>query len=377
MKKICFLAAVPVSVDVFLTDIIQQSSKMYKVKVVSHPSGKELLSKLNAEYVPLVIERKPAPYSDLIALIKLIYFFRKERFDLVHSITPKTGLLTMLAACITLTPIRVHTFTGQVWLNMHGYKRFLLKFLDKLIVACSTHILVDSPSQRDFLIKEGVLSSNQYNVFGKGSICGVDTDVFKFNLHDRKLIRDSLFIDDDKIIILYMSRLTRQKGILELAEAFSRVADKHANVYLYVIGSEENVSFSEILEKCGQHKNRVLRLNYTNIPASHLSASDILCLPSHMEGFGQVLVNASACGIPIVASRIYGITDAVDDNVTGLLYRDGDIEELFISLLKLIEDKSLRTQMGVSGRERVLNYFDKNIITKMTLDFYEEQLRSV
>lgn len=377
MKKFCYVATVPIAVNAFLKDIIQCNAKENKIKVIASPEGSEVLSSLDAEFLALSIARKPSILRDLVSFWRLIKIFRHEKFDVIHSIMPKSGFFSMLAGFITHTPIRIHTFTGQVWRNKQGLQRWLLKLCDKLLVLCATHVLVDSPSQRDFLIKEGILKKNQAKVIGKGSICGVDTEEFKFTADTRLSIRqslnkDDLTIDDDSIILIFMARLTKQKGVLELAEAFSRVANVRANVFLFVIGQEENVTFNEIVNISGIHKNKLFRLAYTLKPSDYLSACDILCLPSAMEGFGQVIVNASACGLPVVASKIYGITDAVKENETGILYPLHDIDALTEALLKLIDDKKLRLKMGQAGREYVVKNFDKKFITQELMTFYNQ-----
>lgn len=384
MKKFCYVSTIPQSTNVFLRDVIHQVSQKNQVTIVTRADGKDVLDSINATFVPVLIERKPSILKDVIALWQLVLLFRMARFDVIHSITPKAGLLAMLAGFITRAPVRIHTFTGQVWCNMWGLKRWGLKFLDKFLVLCSTHILVDSPSQKKFLISEGILRNYQATVLGKGSICGVDTDKFHFNAAGRAQIRSSVramvnasgteVFDEESIIVLFMARLTKQKGILELAEAFNRIAKHRPNVFLYVIGPEENVKYGEVLQVCGDYKDRVLRLEYTNKPEDYLSAADILCLPSHMEGFGQVLINASACRLPVIASRIYGITDAVEENVTGLLYPVGDIDALSKVLLKLVDDRELRINMGRAGRERVLKCFDKNLINSQLVNFYDNVL---
>ena len=164
----------------------------------------------------------------------------------------------------------------------------------------------------------------------------------------------------------------KKKGVLELAEAFNRIANLRDNVFLFVIGQEENVTFDEIVNISGIHKNKLFRLAYTLTPSAYLSACDILCLPSAMEGFGQVIVNASACGLPVVASKIYGITDAVKENETGILYPLHDIDALTEALLKLIDDKKLREKMGQAGREYVVKNFDKKFITQELMTFYNQ-----
>lgn len=377
MRKVCFIATIPKSLEVFLSDVIQKTSNYHNVKIISNPSGRDVLAKLNAEYIPLAIKRKPSLFNDFICLYKLLLIFRKDKFDLVHSITPKAGLIAMLAAFMTRVPVRVHTFTGQVWLNKKGIYRIFLKYLDKLIVFCATDIFIDSPSQRDFLVNQGVVNKNRALVIGKGSICGVDLNTFSPNLDARKRIRSHHKLDDNSIIIMYMARLTKQKGILELAEVFGRIASIKNNVFLYVIGPEEDVSFKEVLEKCENQNNKLLRLEYTSNPADYLSSSDIFCLPSHMEGFGQVLVNASACNVPIIASSIYGVTDAVEDGVTGLLYPPGNLEALTSALFKLIDSEELRIKMGTAGRHRVTTYFDQNLISREMITFYNKALSRI
>src|SRR3989338_2601166 len=157
MKKLCFVATIPDVVHSFLKGHIRASAEKWPVKIIANPAGAKLLSELNAEFITLEIERKVSPWRDLRALAQLVILFRRERFDLVHSIMPKTGLLAMLAGWLTGVPNRIHTFTGQVWATKRGWKRGALKIFDRLIVSFATHVLVDSPSQRDFLIAERVL----------------------------------------------------------------------------------------------------------------------------------------------------------------------------------------------------------------------------
>jgi len=369
MKKVCFVATVPVAINVFLSDIIEALAIDNHVTLIANPHGAEVLSNLNAEFLGIGIARKPSFLNDMLCLIRLVNMFKQQRFDIVHSIMPKTGLLSMMAGFIVRTPVRVHTFTGQVWQNKQGYKRWLLKLADKLLVVCATHILVDSPSQNDFLVSEGILKHNQATVIGKGSICGVDINKFSFSAQARARVRLALSsneqpIDNNAIILLFMARLTTEKGILELVEAFKKIAAIRQNVFLCVIGSEENVRFNQIIKMVGLYQDKLLRVDYTDLPADYLSACDILCLPSHREGFGQVIVNASACELPVVASKIYGITDAVEENVTGLLHSVHDVNELAKSILTLIDDKSLRSKMGKAGRTRVIEFLIKTLSRK-------------
>ena len=165
--------------------------------------------------MPVKIERKISLLNDVKALFNLYRIFKKEKFDIVHSIMPKSGFLSMLAGFFARVPVRVHTFTGQVWKNSAGIKRFILKTMDKILAICATHILVDSPSQREFLISEGVVSREKSSVIGNGSMCGVDEKKFYFDEEARRSIRKTLGIASDDIVFFFLGRMNRDKGILD------------------------------------------------------------------------------------------------------------------------------------------------------------------
>lgn len=374
MKKICFVATIPDVVYAFLKDHIQASAKRWPVTVITHPMHSELLNELDARFIPLDIQRKVSPWYDLLVLVRLIVLFRRERFDLVHSIMPKTGLLTMLAARVSGVPVRIHTFTGQVWANKRGWKRAALKMFDKVIVALATRILVDSPSQRDFLVTEGVLPQGKGEVIGHGSICGVDQRRFRPDAQMKETMRAEIGIGMDQAVILFLGRLNRDKGILDLAAAFADIAARRSDVVLMLVGSEEDISFARVQEICGMHRGRLRRASFTPYPERYMAAADIFCLPSYREGFGQVIIEAAACGVPAVATRIYGITDAIEDGKTGLLFPPGDVDRLAEMLLKLVENQALRQRMAEHGMARTLELFDSRKVTAQLIDLFDKSL---
>lgn len=371
-KKLCFVATIPDVVYSFLKDHIRASEKKWPVTIITHPKNAELLRDLDVRLIPLAIRRKASPWHDLVALIQLTILFRRERFDLVHSIMPKTGLLSMLAARLAGVPVRMHTFTGQIWANKKGWKRAALKMFDKLIVAFATHILVDSPSQRDFLVAEGVLPQGKGEVIGHGSICGVDKHRFRADTQVREAVRAELGIGPEQTVILFLGRLNRDKGILDLAEAFAEIASRRSDVVLVLVGAEEDVSFAQVQEICSAHRGRLRKVNFTPYPERYMAAAEVFCLPSYREGFGQVVIEAAASGVPTVASRIYGITDAVEDGKTGKLFPAGDVSALTSSLSVLIDDVALRQSMGEAARVRALDLFASEKITAELVRRYEQ-----
>jgi glycosyltransferase involved in cell wall biosynthesis len=375
MKKLCFVATIPAVIQAFMKDFIHYSSDQgWEVEVVSSPQGAELLHELDARFIQLEVERKISPLQDLCTLIRLSLIFRLECYDLVHSIMPKTGLLAMLAARIAGIPNRLHTFTGQVWATKQGWKREALKSFDKMIVRLATHILVDSPSQRDFLVAEGVLCENQGIVLGQGSICGVDGDVFRPDPKMRERIRKELNINLSQPVILFMGRLNRDKGILDLATAFIEIAKLHSDAVLVLVGAEEDVPYTRIQNICGIYQTQLRRVIYTVHPEYYMAMADILCLPSYREGFGQVIIEAAATGVPAVATKIYGITDAVSDQETGILYPTGDISALTRELLNLIENIDFRHELGRLAQARALSEFSKKQISAEMISLYSQLL---
>jgi glycosyltransferase involved in cell wall biosynthesis len=371
VKKLCYVATIPAVVHAFLRVHIQAAAEKYQVTVVCNSVDKHLLDGLNARIILLPIERKPSPLKDFLILFRLFQLFRRERFDIVHSIMPKTGMFAMLTARLTLVPVRIHTFTGQIWVTQQGVKRILLKWFDKLIVGFATCILADSPSQRDFLVNEGVLPPGKARVIGAGSICGVDPLRFHPDSEDRQAVRHELGIAQEAKVILFVGRLNRDKGMLDLAVSFDTIARQHADVALLLVGAEEDVPFSRIQEICSAAQGRLHYVSFTATPERYMTAADIFCLPSYREGFGMTIIEAAASGVPAVASRIYGITDAVADGKTGLLYPAGDVTALTQALLRLIADNELRQKMGNAARTRALEFFASEKITREMVKLYD------
>jgi len=374
MKKICYVATIPAAVNSFLRDHIQAAAEIYSVTIVCNFEDQHLLDGLNARIIFLAIERKPSPWKDLQVLFKLFKIFRNERFDIVHSHMPKTGLLGMLAARFSGVPIRINTFHGEVWATRTGWRRKALKLLDQLVSLLATNILVVSPSQQAFLVKEGILPPGKAKVIAAGSICGVNPARFHPDADVRFSLRNDLGIAQAATVILFVGRLNWDKGMLDLAAAFNVIAKQNPNVVLLLVGAEEDVPFSRIQSICEVENERLHYVKFTSTPEHYMAAADIFCLPSYREGLPMTILESAACSIPTVASRIYGITDAVAAGKSGVLFTAGDIAGLTQALLKLIDDVHLRQEMGIAAKQRALELFPSYKITAGIMDLYSELL---
>lgn len=374
--KICFVVSSPMTIVAFLAAHLRECSKYFDVHVVANSINRLFLDALNLDvtFHYVKIERKINPFSDLVALFNLVRCFNKESFDIVQSVTPKAGLLAMLAAFVSQIPIRVHIFTGQIWATKKGFWRFVLKLMDLMIAQSATYILVDSSSQKTFLLKENVIISSKTEVLGNGSISGVDIKKFRPNQIIKESIRKEYKIPDEDLVLLYLGRLNRDKGIIDLVKAFIQLSKNNSQIWLMLVGpDEENIEFQ--IQKINTfNQARIVRVGFTNNPEHFLASADVFCLPSYREGFGTSVIEAAACGVPSVASRIYGLTDAVVDGVTGLLHPPGKVEYIAAALNILIMDETLRHKMGRNARSRIESKFTQEVSTQALVIFYKQLL---
>lgn len=368
MNKLCFVLTIPFTLNAFVRPHLERLSKIYDITICVNMADSAIRPVVppQVRLVQLGIARQIALWTDLKTLFALTSFLRRERFDLVLSMTPKGGLLGMLAAWLAGVPRRVHCFTGQVWATRRGFSRGLLKGMDRLLALAATRLLADSGSQRQYLIDEGVIDPEKIEVLAKGSMAGVDVGRFRPDASARNRIRLRLGVDDDACCVLFVGRLTRDKGVADLVEAFNGLVLRYPNLRLILVGPAE-----EGFDALFRNNPKVLRVGYTQAVEEYMAAADVFCLPSYREGFGLVLIEAGAAGLPVVASRIYGITDAVVEGETGLLHQAGNTADLAGKLEQLIGDAALRRALGTAGRDRACREFGAELVTAAMADFLQ------
>jgi glycosyltransferase involved in cell wall biosynthesis len=297
-------------------------------------------------------------------LIKLFY---AQHYDLLITVVPKAGLLGMLAGAFTGISRRLHIFQGEVWVDRRGINRYVLKTCDRITAYLATRVLAVSPSEKEFLVNQKVISKSKVDVLGRGSIGGVDLERFsqKQNLNAGKAIREDLKIPNDAIVLIFIGRIVKDKGILDLINAFCEVAKVDDRLWLLLVGpDEENIS-DKIEKRLGSLNSRMRKVSYTEKPEIYLASADFLCLPSYREGFGVVILEAASMSLPSIGSNIYGISDAIAHGVTGMLFQCGHTDCLKECILSLLQDKKLRTVLGANARTNVEKYFNqKEVVNK-------------
>lgn len=371
-RTICIVAAVPISLTAFMAPHARAMAGTYRIMLVASSDAGVVpeLCGPNVTFTRVDISRGISLAADMKALFKLIGLFRRHRFDLVQSITPKAGLLTMVAGRLARVPRRVHWFTGQVWATRTGAGRWLLKSMDRVLAACSTDLLADSSSQRAFLIREGIVGPTRVVVLGKGSTCGVDLRRFRPDPEVRARVRARLGIPNDAAVALYLGRLNRDKGIPELAAAFVASARACARLHLLVVGYDEEGIRSSLEHTLRAAPGRAHFVGPTAEPEAYMTAADFFVLPSHREGFPITVLEAAGCAIPSIGTCIYGLTDALIDGQTGILVPVRDVEALSAAMTRLAVDECVRRDMGTKARQRVERHFSQAKMTAALSSYY-------
>lgn len=324
-------------------------------------------------YVSIEIPRKIDLLRDVVALVKLWSFFRASGFHIVHSTTPKAGLLCSLAAKLAGVPVRLHTFTGQPWVGLRGIKRFLSKSSERLITLLNTHCYADSLSQKDFIVDSGIASAECVSVLGAGSLAGIDLQRFdpsRFSDEERCRLKAELGIPPGARVLLFVGRLARDKGIIELLAAYREVLARGANVFLVLLGPHEAETDSVLDGLSDTLRGRLAMPGFSDEPERFMAIADLLLLPSYREGFGTVVIEAAAMGVPTIGTDIYGLSDAIVNGKTGLLVPVRNADRLATAIDALLQNPALRLEMGANARTRVERDFSNARVNDLIINEY-------
>lgn len=375
-KKICFVVASPITATFFLAKHFEYLSSAYEIYLVANfDDHKEFDFPRThlAGHHHISISRNIHLGQDISALFQLRSYLKRGAFDAVISVTPKAGFIAMLAARMAGIPVRIHVFTGQVWHTKQGiFKKFLMG-MDKWIVRNATRILVDGESQRQFLIQMGIVTGNQSQVLGKGSISGVNTQRFTPEPEIRQAMRQQLNYQDNDLVFCFLSRLTLDKGVIDLAQAFVKLKAKYPHVKLLFVGYDEENLQNTIAGIINDPK-AVCFFGGTKTPETVLQAGDVFCFPSYREGFGTSVIEASLLELPVICSDTYGLGETIVEGVTGLRHKVGDANDIFKQMEKLVLDDNLRQTLAKNGRQYVLDNFSADMISQAWLVFFKKEI---
>jgi glycosyltransferase involved in cell wall biosynthesis len=380
--KIARISTVPFFVLTQLKEQIEFLEKLGATVTIITSPGPEI-SKLESipgvEVIAHDIPREVLPIRNFIALFRLMKLFSKRKFDIIHSTTPMAGLLTSIAAFTTKNPLRLHTFTGQRWVDLNGPRYWSSKFSDIIIARLNTLCYVDSLNQKFFLVNHKIAKDEALKVIGHGSLAGVNIHRFNqknFNIKSNKLLRKSMNIPFDANVLLFVGRINIDKGIKELILAFAKLKKSGSDAHLILVGPMEDKSglINKLVKKKSSFYKSIHLIGSSSFPEKYMAISDILCLPSYREGFGTVVIEAASMGIPTIGTNIYGLSDAIIDGETGILVPLRDSNALFKALEFLLSNKDILKKMGNAALLRSYNIFSADKVNLALVNEYKQLL---
>jgi glycosyltransferase involved in cell wall biosynthesis len=348
------------------------------VHVISSP-GERLDRFGQREDIPVYavqMQRRLTPMLDMVALVRIWRHIRRIRPQIVHSHTPKGGLLGMIAAWLAGVPIRIYHVNGLPFMTEKGFRRWLLLRTERISCRLAHQVLCVSHSVRDVAIAEGICLPSKVKVLLGGSSNGVDAAV-RFNssrlsMETRERVRHENGIPADALVIGFVGRIVRDKGIVELVQAWEQLRGAFTNLHLLVVGPFEpqDPVPPNVVDRL-RTDPRVHLLGYTGDTPAVYASMDIVVLPSYREGLPNVPLEAAAMGLPVVATQIPGCVDAVQEGVTGTLVPARDADSLAVALRRYLQDEVLRRNHGRAGRERVLRDFGQEAIWAAIFQEYQ------
>lgn len=374
--KIALVTTVP---DTLASILIRQPNylaKHFDISLVTSPGS--LVARvednegLSVRTVPM--ERGINPFKDLISIWHMWRTLRRLRPDIVHSYTPKAGLVTMVSAWLCGVPIRVHTFTGLIFPTATGLKQKILIWVDRLICACASHVVPEGLGvQRD--LESYRITRKPLKVIGHGNIAGVDTAHFNPEAAGVQTaaadLEAMLKLEPQAMVFCFVGRLNKDKGIAELCAAFDALPGQ---AHLLLVGGvDHSAPISNDLKENIKNNPRIHALGFMEDVRPVLCLANVLVLPSYREGFPNVVLQAGSMGLPVIATDINGCNEIIEHKFNGWLVPPRDTEALSVAMQETMQTpENLRKEIGKRARERVQQRFEQRQHWERMKIFYQE-----
>ena len=389
MKKLIRITTVPLSLKVLLKGQLRfMASNGFDVKGVSS-EGEELREVHENEGIAveaITMSRKITPFQDLKSLWEMWNFLRKEKPQIVHTHTPKAGIIGMLAARLAGVPHRLHTVAGLPLMEATGTKRKILNFVEKLTYSSATRVYPNSKGLYDFILQNNFTQSNKLKIIANGSSNGINTTFFspaQVSEIEKVALREKLNIHSDDFVFVFVGRIVSDKGINELIKAFSELQAAGNNeltgIKLLLVGgleSDLDPLNPETLAEINQNKD-IISAGFQQDVRPFFAISDALVFPSYREGFPNVVMQAGAMGLPSIVSDINGCNEIIVEGENGLIIPSKNVEKLKEKMLTLARDKNLYIKLKENSRRMIENRYEQSVVWKALLEEYEGLLQSV
>jgi glycosyltransferase involved in cell wall biosynthesis len=376
MIKIARVVTSNYCIPAHLHNTLVRIPENYQYYVLGDNVTKYSESYKNVIFIDVPIPRDFSFFKDFYSFFSLAYNLFKIKPDIIHSIMTKAGVFSSILGKILFVNIRIHTFTGQVWVYKKGIVKKFYIFIDKLICYLNSDCITDSKSQSEFLYLNGIKkNSGQLNFLLKGSLSGVDLG--RFNQKDNSTaindLRVSLGFKNSDFILGYIARKSLDKGCMDMLNVFGIVLNSFPAVKLLFIGPDEsNGLLTKFFDENPNILKNVVNLGFVHNHENYLGLINLLCLPSYREGFGSIVIDAAAMSVPTVGYQIPGLVDSIVNSLTGKLVSCGNVSDFANEVIMFIRDSQLLFQFSLNAKEYAVNYFNADLLNKELYNYYEK-----
>lgn len=376
--KLVRIATVPMSLDKLLEGQLKFMNQYYEVIAVS--SGDKALKRLGQKEGVLTFNvemtRKITPLKDLVSLVKLYFFLKKQKPTIVHTHTPKAGIIGMLAAKLANVPIRLHTVAGLPLLEAKGFKRKILNYVEKLTYSCANRVYPNSYGLKAIIEQEKFTSKNKIKVIGNGSSNGIDTNYFDPNnidINTKKALKNKLQISEKDFIFIFIGRIVGDKGINELVEAFSKLNLEKDSIKLLLVGPTEDEldPIKDNVKKIIKENNNIITTGYQEDVRPYFSIANLLTFPSYREGFPNVVMQAGAMGLPCIVTNINGCNEIIMDDFNGSIIEVKNVNMLYNKMKDYLLGPEEYQKIKSNTRKVILEKYQRAVFLNALLKEYK------
>lgn len=371
----------PMSLNAFCNGMLKELSEKYEVVAISSPGDEleEVASREGVRVIDVSMERHISLVKDCKSLWKMWRVFCKEKPMMVHSMTPKAGMICMLAGWMARVPVRVHTFTGLVFPTSTGIKRKILMFTDWLTCACATHVVPEGEGVKNDLLNYGI-TKKPLMVLGFGNVKGVDMEYYSRRKEVMEIVKQKSLKTPQLFTFLFVGRIVGDKGINELCNAFYRIHQQTPQTRLVLVGP-----FEENLDPVKPETETIIKNEKSGIELigskggdellAYYAAVDCFVMPSYREGFPNTVLEAGAMGLPCIVTNINGSREIIKEGVNGMIVPPRDENALYHAMNVMLQSNVDRENMARKARKMISDRFEQGYVRKCLYDFYDEILK--
>jgi glycosyltransferase involved in cell wall biosynthesis len=376
--KLFRISTVPMSLDTFCKGQLKMLSQHFEVVAVSSPEKElEIVGKREGvRTVAIPMERHISVFKDVLSLLRMIRLFMKERPTIVHSMTPKAGLVSMIAAWITRVPVRMHTYTGLVFPTATGLTQKILILMDRILCFCATYINPEGEGvKRD--LQRFHITKKPLHIIANGNVRGIDLDYY---CRTEEVMAKAADIQDERVFTFcFVGRVVGDKGINELVTAFDRLSKQSSNLRLILVGRMETEldPLNPVTLEIIKNNSRIKFSGAQTDVRPFMAASDALVFPSYREGFPNVVLEAGAMGLPSIVTDINGSNEIIIEGRNGVIIPPRDDNALYYAMKHFVEHPDVVKEMAVNSREMVASRYEQKMIWQALLAEYKKQLQGV